>query len=112
MSKKQDLHKLSDEALRLVAERFKALSDPSRLKLLTELMIAEKTVGELVEVTGFGQANVSRHLQTLLRSGILARRKDRLNVYYAISDACIPQLCELMCGSLRRQLESNSRIFE
>lgn len=109
---KKPLHQLNDDALDLVAERFKALADPSRLRLLMCISNTEKSVGELVEKTGLSQANVSRHLQTLSRAGLISRRKDKLNVYYQICDSCIPQLCELMCGGLKKKLESGARIFK
>jgi len=109
--RKNGILQLGNEAFRLLADRFKALSDASRLRILACLMEHEKTVSELVEETGLSQANASRHLQTLLKAGILSRRKDRLNVYYSMQDTCIPQLCEIVCGSLKKHLESNARIF-
>lgn len=109
---KSPLHKLNDDGLILVADRFKALSDPNRLRLLMAISDKERSVGELVEETGLSQANVSRHLQTLTRVGIVSRRKDKLSVYYQICDSCIPQLCELMCGSLKKRLELNAKIFK
>ena len=102
---------ISNEAINLIADRFKALSEPSRLKLLVSLSNSEKTVGELVSETGLSQANVSRHLNTLTKAGILGRRKDGLNVYYHICDPCIPQLCDVMCGSLRKYAINNTRLF-
>ncbi len=109
---KKPLNQLNQDALELVAERFKALADASRLRLLMCISNTEKSVGELTEKTGLSQANVSRHLQTLSRAGLISRRKDKLHVYYQISDSCIPQLCELMCGALRKKLESGAKIFK
>ena len=91
---------LTDEALELIAARFKILSEPLRLKLLHTLGRSEMTVGELVEATGAGQANVSKHLALLHDSGMVSRRKDGLSVYYHVSDQTVFKLCELVCGGI------------
>lgn len=94
---------LSDEALDLVARRFAVLSEPMRLRLIQALFAGEKNVNTLVEEVGGTQANVSRHLGTLTQAHILSRRKEGLQVYYAICDPSIHKLCELVCGSLEKQ---------
>ena len=94
---------LSDEALGLIARRFAVLSEPLRLRLLHALFDGEKSVGALIELTGGTQANVSRHLQTLAEAGLLARRKEGLQVFYSIADPSVFPLCELVCGSLEKQ---------
>ncbi len=111
MGKRTTARVLSDQALRLVADRFKALSEPTRLKLLMALETGEKTVSELVEVAGTGQANVSRQLQHLAEAGILGRRREGLNVYYRIVDPGVFQLCDVVCGSLQDYFESRARSF-
>lgn len=102
---------LSEEALLQVAKRFAVLSEPMRLRLIQALFEGEKNVGELVELTGGTQANVSRHLQTLTAAHILARRKDGLQVYYSISDPTIPKLCEIVCGAIEKQLAKQAAHF-
>lgn len=95
---------MSDEALEMVARRFAALAEPMRLRLLQRLMKGEMHVNGLVEEVGGTQANVSRHLQTLTQANILSRRKEGLQVFYAICDPTIPKLCHLVCGTLEKQL--------
>ena len=94
---------LSDDALELVARRFAVLAEPMRLRLIQALFAGEMNVNALVEETGGTQANISRHLQTLTQAHILSRRKEGLQVYYAIADPTIFKLCELVCGSLEKQ---------
>lgn len=94
---------LTDEALAMIARRFSVLSEPMRLRLLHALFEGEKSVNTLVETTKGTQANVSRHLQTLADAGLLARRKEGLQVFYTIADPTIFPLCELVCGSLEKQ---------
>lgn len=102
---------LSDEALALVARRFAALAEPMRLKLIQTLMRGELNVNALVEEVDGTQANVSRHLQTLMQANILSRRKEGLQVFYAICDPTIAKLCELVCGSLEKQLMKQADSF-
>jgi DNA-binding transcriptional ArsR family regulator len=96
---------MTAEQLALVAERFKVLAEPVRLRLLQALMAGERSVGELVERTGLSQANVSKHLQLLLAHDLVARRKDGLFVYYHLADESVFQLCDLVC----RRLETSTR---
>ena len=103
---------LSRDALALIARRFAVLAEPMRLRLLHALFAGEKSVNELVALTGGTQANVSRHLQTLAQAHLLARRKQGLQVFYAIADPSIFQLCELVCGSMEKQLTKQAGVFE
>lgn len=103
--------KLSDGALDLIAGRFKLLGEASRLKLLIALEDGERNVTDLVVATGLTQANVSRHLAALTDGGVLARRKEGLNVYYEIADPDIFQMCESVCGSLQKSLGARAKAF-
>ena len=103
MKKKEEL---SEEALEMIASRFRLLSDPMRLKILHTLGDEEMNVTDLVRATGAGQANVSKHLGILLGAGIVSRRKEGLNSIYRVSDETIFELCEVVCSRLKRQLET------
>jgi ArsR family transcriptional regulator len=98
-------------ALELVAARFRMLAEPMRLRLLNELRDGEKTVTTLVEATGAGQANVSKHLSLLADAGMVGRRKEGLNVYYFIVDESLFELCDLVCGRLQKELAEKARHF-
>ena len=111
MQKKKSAPALSEGGLELVAARFKALSEPSRLRLMMCLAGGEKNVTELIEETGLGQANVSRQLRVLLGAGVLSRRKEGLNVYYEVADRSIFEVCHLMCGSMKKRLEKQAGVF-
>ena len=91
---------MTPELLELVAARFRALGEPARLEILNALRGGEMTVGALVEETGFGQANISKHLQLLHALGFARRRKEGLFVYYALADRDVFRLCDMMCGRL------------
>src|ERR1035437_1475206 len=77
---------LSEEAIELIAARFRALGEVSRLRLIVAIGNGEKNVSQLVAATGLTQANVSRHLQTLTDAGILVRRKEGVWVFYFTVD--------------------------
>ena len=61
---------------------------------------------ELTELIGTTQQNVSKHLRVLQQSGIVARRKQGNYAYYRILDESVYALCEAVCGSLQRHVES------
>lgn len=92
---------LNDQALELVANRFRLLSEPMRLKILHKLGEGEMTVTEIVERTGSSQGNVSKHLAALLDAAVVSRRKEGLNAYYRVSDASIFDLCDVVCSRLK-----------
>ena len=97
--------RMTAEALELVAERFRVLGEPMRLRLLDALRNGERSVGELVERTGASQANVSKHLSLLHAAGLVGRRRNGTTVHYALTDPSIFQLCDLVCGRLEATLD-------
>lgn len=83
------------------ARRFKLLSETVRLQLINQLHShGEMSVQQLVEATGHQQANVSKHLLMMARSGLLSRRKDGLNVFYSICNPAVAGMCLLMTSCL------------
>ena len=91
---------LDDRAMHHVADYFRALSEPLRLKILNALRDREHNVGELTELCACSQANVSKHLSLLAQSGIVERENRGTSVYYHIADHRIYDLCDLVCGQL------------
>ena len=103
--------KLTPEVLELVADRFKVLAEPARLELLNCLRRGERTVGELAQETGLGQANVSKHLQLLHAFDFVQRRKMGLFVHYALADDRVFELCDIMCGRLGEELKARRKVL-
>ena len=95
---------LSDDAVVLVAARFRVLGDPSRVRLLNQLLQGERPVLELVASTGLLQPTVSKHLGILLREGIVARRQQGTQAFYRVADPSIAALCDLVCDGLAAKL--------
>ena len=97
---------MNENTLRLVAERFRMLGDPLRLDLLRALSGGEMSVGELVKATGASQANVSKHLRLLLNAGMVSKRKEGLHAFYSITDPSVFEICDIVCGSLKKHFAS------
>ena len=103
--------RLTPEMMELVAERFRALAEPARLNIMQALRSGEKTVGELVEITGLGTANVSKHLQLLYATGFVTRRKEGLFVYYGLAGEDVFRLCDIMCGRLAAEAQGRRQVL-
>ena len=99
---------LTPDAIRLIAERFKVLAEPARLEILNSLRAGERTVTELVQETGLGQANVSKHLGLLHAHNFVARRKEGVSVYYMLAES-VDELCDIMTSQLKAQTTSRRR---
>jgi DNA-binding transcriptional ArsR family regulator len=102
---------MTPELLDLIAERFKALAEPARLSILSVLRDGERTVSELLEETGLGQANASKHLQLLHSLGFVERRKEGLYVFYRLADDSVFQLCDIMCGRIAAETRSRNELL-
>ncbi len=72
---------------------FKALSDPTRLKILLMLEGKARTVGEIVDFFDLTQPTITRHLQTLTAGKLVTRRKEGQKVFYEVNPACVSELC-------------------
>lgn len=103
--------KLSQPAMELIAERFRILSEPARLRILHLLQDGELSVNNLTVLMGTSQPNASKHLKILQDAGIVGREQRGNNVYYSIIDSSIFELCELVCGSLETRFREKAEIF-
>lgn len=101
--------KPTPQALIPVAEYFKILSEVSRLQVLCSLQSGTKNVTEIMESTGLGQANVSKHLKILAQAGMVARTPQGTSVYYEIADPALFQICDLVCDRLAIRLEQQTQ---
>ncbi|MCW5950053.1 MAG: winged helix-turn-helix transcriptional regulator [Pyrinomonadaceae bacterium] len=102
---------MSDEAVNMVAARFKVLSESIRLRILQSLESGRLSVSDLADAVDTSQPNVSKHLKLLQDAGLVARRQEGNSVYYTIADESVFELCDVVCGSLKEKFEERSAVF-
>lgn len=102
---------MSDEMLELIAQRFRLLSDPMRLRILHQLQNGEKSVSELVEATGASQPNVSKHLSTLRTHGLVRRRQEGNMAYFSIGAPFIFDVCNTVCDNMKDEWEQRNSLL-
>jgi DNA-binding transcriptional ArsR family regulator len=99
------MHPLTDDLAELLAQRFRALAEPMRLRILDHLRGGDATVQELAALLASSPQNVSKHLGVLRGAGIVSRRKRGNYAYYSVADDGVYSLCEIVCGSIERAAE-------
>jgi ArsR family transcriptional regulator len=97
-------HALPDTLVELIAQRFRALGEPSRIRILERLRSGPCSVQQLADELELSQQNVSKHLSLLLSLGIVSRVKDAGFSYYAIADDSVVRMCDEVCGTVQRQV--------
>jgi DNA-binding transcriptional ArsR family regulator len=100
---------MPEALLAAVATRFRALAEPTRLRILQHLLAGERSVNEITAAIGQSQANTSKHLSTLRATGFLVRRKEGSTVLYSIADPWVHELCDLMCERVSAELRAGAR---
>lgn len=97
---------LTEVAAELIADRFRLLAEPMRIRLLDRLRAGEAAVQDLAEELGTTPQNVSKHLGVLAREGVVARRKVGNHALYRVVDDGIWELCHLVCAGVEARLDS------
>jgi DNA-binding transcriptional ArsR family regulator len=104
-------HPLPEPLVELVAQRFRVIGEPMRIRILETLRSETLTVNEVAERLGTSQQNVSKHIGVLTQAGIVAREKDGTKVRCSIADPVIFELCDLVCGGLHQQVAELNAIL-
>ncbi len=103
---------LNPDAAELIARRFRALSDPTRLRILDYLRNHdEASVGELTQVLGTSQQNVSKHLSALHAEGFVSRRKRGTSSLYRITDPGVHEICDGISAGIESKLAELEAVF-
>lgn len=108
---KRSKRTMTDEVLALVADRFRLLGEPARLRLLQSLETGERSVTDLAEVLNGNQPNTSRQLKALHDGGLLRRRRAGTTVYYSIADPIVFELCELVCDAAAEEAKLKLQVI-
>lgn len=85
------------------AEIFRVMAAPMRLKIVSCLCEGEQNVSYLLSKIDTTQPNMSQHLNTLYRAGIVAKQRDGVQIYYRIANEQIVSLCKAVCGQVEEQ---------
>jgi len=103
---------LTRPVLERLADRFRALGECNRLTILSVLRPRERTVSELMEETGLGQANLSKHLAVLHAQGFVSRRRAGVHVIYGLADEDVFRMCDILCSGLEREARDWTGLLE
>jgi DNA-binding transcriptional ArsR family regulator len=95
----------SDEVFASAAELFRLMSTPIRLKIISALCGTEKNVSQLLVEIDTTQPNMSQHLATLYRAGVLAKRRDATQIYYRIGSERAATLCRAVCMQIAVEMD-------
>ena len=100
----------SDEVFSTAAELFKLLATPIRLKIISALCRAEKYVSQLLQDVATTQPNMSQHLASLYRAGVLAKRRDATQIYYRIGNDRAAALCRAVCTQIAVEMDPQAEV--
>lgn len=93
-----------------VAELFSLLSTPVRLKIISALCNGEKNVSQLLDEIETTQPNMSQHLSTLYRAGVLGRRRDSTQIYYRLQSERVATLCRAVCTQVAIEMDPDTEV--
>ncbi|MCK5030457.1 MAG: helix-turn-helix transcriptional regulator [Thermoplasmatales archaeon] len=94
------------------AEMCKVFTSPVRLEILDILRDGEKSVNELVQLTGFNQSNISHHLQIMKDKGILRVEKKGNYVFYSIANPKVSKAFGMMKEIVMDQLAESGKLYK
>ena len=86
-----------DHVFEKAAELFRVMSAPMRLRIINCLCDGEQNVTYLLSKIATTQPNMSQHLNTLYKSGIVAKRRDGVQIHYRIANQQVVDLCKAVC---------------
>lgn len=81
------------------------MSAPMRLKIISRLCSGEKNVSQLHGEIGTTQPNKSQHLDTLYQNGVIAKRRDGVQIFYRIINDRVVTLCRAVCTQIAIEQE-------
>lgn len=95
---------INDDMMRVMANRFKAMSEPIRLKILQIIKERERSVGEIAELLNLKHGTASANLNVLAKAGLVSTRRDGVKIYYHIANDMILQICDIACKCIREEI--------
>jgi ArsR family transcriptional regulator len=102
-------HLLDDQSAAALAETFKVLGDPTRVRILDALAREETPVCDLAEMLGLSQSAVSHQLRLLRSMRLVRSRRDGRHIYYVVDDDHIAKLFKQGLEHVREPSEGSQR---
>ena len=106
--KAPDAIPVQDQVFELAAEVFRVMSAPMRLKIISSLCQCEKNVTELLSEIDTTQPNMSQHLNILYQAGVLAKRREGVQIHYRIIDEQVASLCRTVCAQMAIEVRDSA----
>lgn len=100
------------QIFQLHTDVYSALANPKRLEIVHLLRDKEMSVGEMQEMLGLPQANLSQHLMVLREFHLVATRKEGTNIYYKLSHKNIVKSSDLIREMLIGQNRGDEELTE
>ncbi len=92
------------------AELFGLLSTPVRLKIISAVCHGERNVSDLLGQIDTTQPNMSQHLSTLYRAGVLGKRREGTQIFYRLQSERVATLCRAVCTQVAMELDGDERV--
>ena len=99
-----------DAVFETVAELFSLLSTPIRLRIIGALCNNEKNVSQLLSEIDTTQPNMSQHLSTLYRAGVLGKRREGTQIFYRLQSERVATLCRAVCTQVAMELDGDDTV--
>lgn len=93
---------MNDDLYDLIAQRFKAMAEPTRLKILYLLRDNELSVSEIAEQSGLKHGTASANLNALHKANLVSFRREGTKVIYTTSANMVFDICDIVCNSLKQ----------
>lgn len=101
-----------DKIFELEAEYFKALSHPTRLKIVYLLKDGESCLCDLIPEMGRDESHIARHLAVLKRANIISVHRKGISAYYKLNDQRVVDLIESTKQIISTQVEELKNLLK
>ena len=90
------------------AEIYRALGDPTRVKIIDELLHQELCTSDLAEIVGLSEPAVSQHLRLLRAQRVVTSHRHGQRVFYALDDDHVRDLLSLTMAHVKDRVEARA----
>lgn len=102
---------MEERVIELQAEILKAMSQPTRLKILECLRNGEKCICEIVPAINGEQSNISRHISLMQKSHLVTTRKEGVRVMVNVKDPRIFEILDHVSTILKTRIKEQEKLL-